>query len=130
MLGILLFSVPVTHLVTYFLMAGVDKLLGLSNESTRQDLWAPTLVGIIESILYPVVLISEHPEFIGVWLAVKVAGQWVGWGTGVPSERRFRSLGSPNKGRRRFNKFLVGNGIRILLAGLTYAVIVITTFSP
>jgi hypothetical protein len=123
--GILFISISLSHWCVFYLIQGVDKLFGLVGESTVEDLCPSSLVGVFEGILYPISFIIHQGEFIGLWLAVKVAGQWVRWGTEFPTDEskdgplELRIL-EAKRGRRRFNKFLIGNAMRILLAGITY----------
>jgi len=67
--------------------------------------------GVCESIMYLTAFLVGKPEFIGIWLALKVAGQWVRWKGEAP--RRFfarrHNAEEANEGRRRFNAFLIGN---------------------
>lgn len=117
--GIYLLSIVVTHPIIFFLSKAAHVLLELSTDDTTADRWSPTLVGICESVMYPTSLLLNKAEFIGVWLAVKVAGQWVRWkregsGLGQTTEQE-------NLGRRRFNRFLFGNALSIICAVLTWA---------
>jgi hypothetical protein len=66
----------------------------------------PPLVGFVERTLYVAALQFSQAEFIAVWLALKVAGQWKRWeeGHGEVSGRVF------------FNIFLVGSGLSIAFA--------------
>ena len=121
LIGILLVAIGVTHVLTFFPVQGIDVLFDLAGESGREDLWPPTLVGVMEGLMYPVAIAVGSGEFIGIWLAVKVAGQWVRWGTETPTGRA-RVL-QAKKGRRRFNKFLIGNALRIVLAVITYGLL-------
>lgn len=145
--GIMLIAVPVTHWITYFAIRGVDRLFDIEHESKQPDLWPPTLVGVLESVLYPAAFATDNAEFIGVWLLMKVAGQWVRWGAEFPpvgddddgeengdSKYEMKVL-EAKKGRRRFQKFLIGNAIRIMLGAATYfvlraAVLPVTTLEP
>lgn len=126
LVGIFLFSLAVSDPIVFFAMRGMDNLLDLSGDLTGvEDLWGPPLVGMAEGIMYPVSFLFAKPDFIGVWLAVKVAGQWVRWGTAIsPPEGNYQKdqerVREANKGRRRFNKFLIGNALRIMLAFVTY----------
>jgi len=43
----------------------------------RADL--PFVVGVLERLLYVAAWLLGHAEFIGFWLALKVAGGWIGW---------------------------------------------------
>jgi hypothetical protein len=114
LLGIYLVSIVITHLVSFYAARGMGLLLVLKGPDKLADVWSPTLVGISESIMYPTAILIGKAEFIAVWLAVKVAGQWVRWaGEG-------RNDAEANEGRRRFNRFLVGNALIILAAFVTY----------
>ena len=62
------------------------------------------MVGVLERILYSAAWQFGKGEFIAVWLALKVAGQWKSW-TGDHSGR--------NIGRTLLNLFLIGNGFSI-----------------
>jgi len=77
--GILILSVVIAHLVISITSVLLRLLLRLHGDETHADVWAPALVGISESVMYPMAIFFGKPEFIGVWLAVKVAGQWVRW---------------------------------------------------
>jgi len=77
----------------------------------------PIAVGFCEAWLYPVALITNHANFIGLWLAVKVAGSWVRWsGEGKQGDEL-------DEARRRFNRFLIGNALSILGASVFYCVL-------
>ena len=133
-IGILLLSIPISHIVVFCSVRGMDVLFGLQGEATIRDLWPATLVGVAEGLLYPLVIMAGFAQFIGIWLAVKVAGQWVRWGTEFPAPSPdhprliVRQVIEAKRGRRRFNKFLVGNALRILLGGLTFLVLPAFTF--
>ena len=72
------------------------------------DFLAPDLVGACEAIMYPFALASGNPDFIGLWLAIKVAGTWSRWGgTG-------EDVNVANEGRRRFQVFLCGNALSVM----------------
>jgi len=127
--GLLLVTSVLGHAIVFVAVRIMDELFGLSGESSVHDLWPATLVGIVEGLLYPIAILAGQPAFIGLWLGVKVAGQWGRWGTEFPPPsaehaqlRRDRII-EAKKGRRRFNKFLVGNALRILLGGLTFLIL-------
>jgi len=50
------------------------------------------------------------PEFIGVWLVLKVAGQWKRWGGEA------KVAGKDLEGRVFYNIFLIGNGLSLAYA--------------
>jgi len=130
LVGIYLISIFVSHLVIFIASRLMHRLLDLSQEDTRADLWSPALVGLCESIMYPTVLLIDKAEFIGVWLAVKVAGQWVRWGSESPSNlSKSETREMLNEGRRRFNRFLVGNALSIMAGAATWVAIKIWALS-
>jgi hypothetical protein len=67
----------------------------------------PMMIGVMERALYYGAWVFGKPEFIGVWLAIKIAGQWSRWAQG--------EYIAPRKvpGRSFFNVFLVGTGFSI-----------------
>lgn len=134
--GIFLVAIVLTHLIVFFTIRIIDGLFGLRGEATVEDLWPATMVGIMESVMYPLAFIAGGANFIGIWILVKVAGQWVRWGTEFPEpsleNMRLRrdQIIEAKKGRRRFNKFLVGNSLRVLLGGATYLIIRASVMVP
>jgi len=56
-------------------------------------------LGIVERILYTTALIIGAPEWIAVWLAMKVAVTWSRW---------------QGKERATYNVFLIGNAISVM----------------
>lgn len=122
-MGIYLLSAALTNLLIHFALLRIDFLLRLEGPIEKRDLWAPTLVGFCESILYPTVMILGHVEFIGFWLGIKVAGGWLPWG-GVGAEDNGKDeFKKAKEGRRRFHKFLIGNALSIFAAVVTYGVL-------
>ena len=105
-----------SHIVGYFVRRFMDCLFGIryrereQGEREVETYFPPALVGFAEAILYPTALLIRQPEFIAIWLALKVAGQWKDWEIGY-------------QGRARFNRFLVGNALSIMVGGLTYGAI-------
>ena len=57
---------------------GLYRQLGRPSAESGRHLGA--IVGYIERALFVAALQNGHAEFIGVWLALKVAGKWSGWG--------------------------------------------------
>lgn len=90
----------------------VDKLWkpNLNDNDIRYS-WTSKILGYIERSLYVASFQIGKPEFIGIWLALKVAGQWNRWS-------------DKNTGRHIYNIFLIGNGLSIAYsitgAGLIY----------
>ncbi len=77
--------------------------LDSSKDIRNANLWPAMLVGACEAVLYPFLLIINKPDFIGGWLAIKVGGNWKIWQEG-------------HSGRNRFNMFLIGNAVSIIIA--------------
>ena len=100
-------------LVGHFLIRWTLSSLYVFDPQQPPDLIHAQLVGVVERVLYTTSWLLGHPEFIAVWLALKVAGQWNRW-----SEDRD---GIP--GRAFYNVFLIGSGLSILY-GVTGALIV------
>ncbi len=75
------------------------------------------LLGLVERPLYVAAWILGAPEFIGVWLALKVAGGWSGWSEGVTVPVK---PGSDAKikitGRHLLNTHLIGSALSVLNA--------------
>jgi len=87
----------------------------------QADLLAlPVILGLLERALYFASIIVERPDFIGVWLLVKVAGGWSGWSSG----RRFRWHEEGHvlltertiPGAQVFNAHLIGTSLSLLFA--------------
>lgn len=85
----------------------------------RDVIFLPAIVGMIERVLYVAAILAGAPEFIGVWLAIKVAGGWKGWS----ETRQYKWSDSSGQvcvgevpGRQEYNLFLVGSGLSILFA--------------
>lgn len=61
-------------------------------------------LGGVERVLYVAAWFLGHPQFIGLWLTIKVVGNWKLWQTAEDGK----------EGRRRFNIFLIGSGFPFL----------------
>jgi hypothetical protein len=107
LLALYAFLIAGSTLIINPLIAGIRKLFKLDapDDVLYENIWPAMLVGSCEAVLYPTSLIINKPEFIGVWLALKVAGHWKFWEEG-------------HKGRNRFNMFLIGNSFSIVIAFL------------
>ena len=62
------------------------------------DYWQPSLVGVLELSVYPLLLASGKPEYIGAWLLFKTLPRFGSW------ERQ----------RNVYQRFLIGNAIVLL----------------
>jgi hypothetical protein len=95
------------------------------------DYLSAALIGISESIMYPITILIGKPEFIGFWIAAKAAGNWIQWTGERPTAREkdgnkeetneeIKHMGTVYEGFRRFSRFLIGSAFSILWAYLTY----------
>jgi hypothetical protein len=119
--GILLVSILITHVIVFSAVLLMRRLFELKDNDARKNLWPPALVGVCENVMYPMALFFGKPEFIGLWLAIKAAGQWNRWYPN-PIQRRNSYLNEElvNEGRRKYTAFLVGNALSIIAACITW----------
>lgn len=75
------------------------------------DRFLPRFVGGLEQFMYTSAVLIDAREFIAVWLALKLAGEWA-W------RRTDRSRSYPM-----FNIFLIGNGLSVSLGAATALII-------
>jgi hypothetical protein len=54
----------------------------------RPHAWTSKMVGLVERGLYIFALQIGTPEFIGIWLAIKVAGSWQRWTDGLQLDKK------------------------------------------
>ena len=100
-----------THLVI-LRGQGVEEIETLTKHH-RRDL--PFFVGIIERTLYVASWMLGSPEFIGIWLALKVAGGWKGWSDDPDMPVKPGSSATVKiTGRLFFNSHLIGSGLSVL----------------
>jgi hypothetical protein len=77
----------------------------LEAENRRRFECHPMMVGMLERALYAASWQVGRPEFVLVWLALKVSGQWK-WSDDLPT-RPARAV---------LNLFLIGNGFSLAYA--------------
>jgi hypothetical protein len=81
--------------------------------------WRAGVVGIVERALYTSALLLGSPEFIAIWLALKVAGQWDRWKQDWSAKAREEELkDGRDTARAMYSGYLVGNAL-----SLSYGVI-------
>jgi len=125
LIGIYLLSAVATHLLIFYSYQRIDDLLKIKCGDTVEDLWAPTLVGLCESFLYPTALIMNYAGFIPLWLGIKVAVRWtdlVGI-KGADDLNKQTEKTDQCEPRHLYNKFLVGNAFSIAAAVITYFIL-------
>jgi len=83
-------------------------------EDTATQAWRPRAIGWLERFLYTATILAGFPEFIAIWLALKVAGQWERWKIDVGA-----SPGrDPHRARATYATYLLGNGLSVIYGGL------------
>ena len=81
-----------------------------SDAKARSSAYLSRLVGFVERALFVATLQMGRGELIGIWLVLKVAGQWKRWTEG-------EKVGDKTiDGRSAFNIFLIGSGLSIAYA--------------
>ena len=88
-----------------------------SGPQNRPQLWQGDALARIEGVLYVALLQLDLGNLIGVWLVLKVAGQWKrGMDDGDEKTQR------PD-GRSVFNIFLIGNALSVLYSFVGFKLI-------
>jgi len=90
--------------------AFIDILHGFRSDSQIEpDYWQPCLLGVLELSVYPILLASGKPEYIGAWLLFKTIPRFGSW----------------EKHRNVYQRFLIGNALVLIvsfvLMGLFFA---------
>jgi protein-S-isoprenylcysteine O-methyltransferase Ste14 len=88
-----------------------------SDPQVRPHAWQGETLARLEGVLYVGCLQLGLGQLIGVWLAVKVAGQWKRW-MDDGDEKTHRP-----DGRAVFNIFLIGNALSVLYSFVGYKLI-------
>ena len=71
-----------------------------SDGQVTPDYWQPTLLGFLELTIYPILLASGKPEYIGAWLAFKTLPRFGSW----------------EKHRNTYQRFLIGNALVLIFS--------------
>ena len=113
-----LFAIIIGHLAVSRVYKAIWENTGwIEKKENQRFVYAPALVGLVERALYVAAAQLNSPEFIAVWLAIKVAGQWKTWEEGADTED------GPIRGQVFFNFFLVGTGFSIAYALVGFTLI-------
>jgi hypothetical protein len=64
------------------------------------DLWYNTLLGLIELLIFPILMRVGAINIIGAWMGLKTVAQWPAW----------------QKNRLSFNRYLLANALQIILS--------------
>ena len=105
------FSVIISSFFIKLVVDTMWKKLQMRSERHPYS-WMGNAVGYIERVLYTSSWLLGKSEFIAVWLALKVAGQWGGWTDDLTSADKKVKI----SGRASYNIFLIGNGLSISYA--------------
>ena len=82
---------------------GVDNNNNNGGNDERRavdDYFLPAILGGLELIVYPILLASGVPEYIGLWLGLKVAPIFGSW----------------TSHRETYQRFLIGNALNLILS--------------
>jgi hypothetical protein len=106
------FAVVVGHLCIATVVDGLwrGEAGSPSDGKVRSSAYLSRLVGFVERALFVATLQMGRGELIGVWLLLKVAGQWKRWTEGEKVRDKVID------GRSSFNIFLIGSGLSIAYA--------------
>ena len=105
-----LFSIFVADLIIRpirrILYSGLEK-------PNEPNLWRPQILGWLERAIYTSSILAGTPEFVAIWLALKVAEHWERWKQDIGKDVEKTS----NRARVSYTGFLIGNALSILCAG-------------
>jgi hypothetical protein len=90
-----------------------NKMYEGFEETDELHRWRVQVIGWLERFLYTTSILIGSPEFIAVWLALKVAGQWDRWRLDIGSKAAIGTV----RARATYSVYLVGNGLSILFGG-------------
>lgn len=109
-----LFGVVIAHFPISLVVDQMWECIGWTkgDEEIRPQYWLPRILGCVERALYVASFQLGKPEFIGVWLALKVAGGWKRWTEDKEHKGRIIT------GRAVYNIFLIGNALSIAYAAV------------
>jgi len=80
------------------------SFIGFSKKEKHPDLWYSTILGTIESFVFPVLMKAELFSAIGAWIALKTVSQWKLW----------------DENRSVFGRFLIAHSLLLLICFLCY----------
>src|SRR5262249_36843457 len=82
---------------------------GLDPNPEKGDYWVPFILGLLEALAYPVLMVTENWMLVGAWITLKTLAQWEKW----------------KEKRPVFNRFLVGNAVILIGAYVVVCIKVI-----
>ncbi len=116
-----LFSVPLGAFLIWGLTDAMWKRMGwrpgIKNDTVHPYPEFSIITGLFERTLYTSAFLAGFKEFIGVWLAFKVAARWKAWDNDQQTGQKY-------PGRSIFNIFLVGNAASLAFASMGWKIII------
>ena len=112
--GVYVFVTLIAHFLVGWVVGRMWSSVGVTKDdenTARPHAWTAKTVGLVERGLYVACLQLDKPEFIGIWLGIKVAGSWKSWTHGIKIDTD-RTV----EGRTVFAIFLVGNAMSVAYA--------------
>jgi hypothetical protein len=104
------FSLVMGRIMVGLVMREAWRQLGPIGGPTSLRGWLSPVIGEIEGVMFTTAWLLEKPEFILLWIAIKVTGQWKRWG----EDNEVGGLIVP--GRDIFNVFLLGSALSMIYA--------------
>lgn len=90
-------SLGLGHLIAY---QAVTRLWKRYLPTVDEQVFLPAIVGVMDRFLFTTSYLLGVKEFIAVWLAIKLAGQWTPTKTDID--------------RPLYHIFLIGNGLNVI----------------
>lgn len=104
-----IFSIFIADLIIRPIRKNLYSGLEMPNEP---NLWRPQILGWLERAIYTSSILAGTPEFVAIWLALKVAEHWERWKQDIGKDKEK----TPNRARVTYTGFLIGNALSILCA--------------
>lgn len=101
---------------SYEKMYNHEAPVELDSEKRKAFNWAPSLIGILERIIYTSAIVFGQLILIGIWLTFKAIGQWgdVEFSNRNNSRNNDRNNALQGATRMRANNFLIGTALSLL----------------
>ena len=109
------FATVIAQILIWPIMNNMWRSAG-STLADRPRYWHSIVLGMIERIMFVGSLQLKRPEFIGVWLAFKIASQWSRWTDDGKTDQKKKA--AKVHGRELYNIFLTGNALSIVYSAV------------
>lgn len=95
----------------------LDRFYSGYESGRTTENWRSGVVGVAERALYTTSWLLAVPQFIAIWLALKVAGQWDRWKSDWASKaRQVDQKAARDTARAMYAGYLLGNALSIAFA--------------